>query len=254
MSAIDDLYAQIGERIRQAREERGWTQVQLGEAVGFAQATVAHYELGRRHIKLDDLYKIAAALNKPYAYFLGVEKQIEEETRLSLERQLRRDVADFVGVRMLPVLSKAVPMEEPLGPEHIEVMMPVPREWAAEADCILHVKVVSPGAPLVIGDFLFLKRRSPTFPGRVYLAQAGEELSFVTASWTGQHLSGVDPAVRAHSPVIIGELCGLFSRASQAQRPASSTPHPNDEWRDLTPSEREELRQFAQFLLSKRLT
>ena len=38
---------QIGERIRAARQERGWTQEQLAEAVGVSRSAVAQWETGR---------------------------------------------------------------------------------------------------------------------------------------------------------------------------------------------------------------
>ena len=41
------FFKEIGERIAQARKERGLTQQQLADALGISQQTLAHYEVGR---------------------------------------------------------------------------------------------------------------------------------------------------------------------------------------------------------------
>ena len=65
MTVTDKLfYAQLGQRIAEARKTRGMTQVQLSEALGIAQQTLAHYEGGK--------LRVAVALLPSLAQILGV--------------------------------------------------------------------------------------------------------------------------------------------------------------------------------------
>ena len=52
----------IGARIRTAREEQGWTQDQLAEAVGVSRSAVAQWETGRAGQVTTNLTRVAAAL------------------------------------------------------------------------------------------------------------------------------------------------------------------------------------------------
>jgi transcriptional regulator with XRE-family HTH domain len=58
------FYVQLGQRISAARKAQGMTQVQLAEALGIAQQTLAHYEGGK--------LRVAVALLPPLAQILGV--------------------------------------------------------------------------------------------------------------------------------------------------------------------------------------
>ena len=59
---------QLGQRIRQLREERGMSQELLGELIARDQRAVSLYENGQRRIFAHDIPKIAHALNVPLAY------------------------------------------------------------------------------------------------------------------------------------------------------------------------------------------
>ena len=55
---------EIGQKIKKARLERGFTQQELGEIVGVQKSAIAKYESGRVvNIKRSTLQKIAKALN-----------------------------------------------------------------------------------------------------------------------------------------------------------------------------------------------
>lgn len=58
------FYVQLGRRLTEARKAQGMTQVQLAEALGIAQQTLAHYEGGK--------LRVAVALLPPLAQLLGV--------------------------------------------------------------------------------------------------------------------------------------------------------------------------------------
>jgi len=57
------LYQAIGKRIAETRKAMGLTQVQLAEALGISQQTLAHYEVGRLRIAVSTLIPLAEILN-----------------------------------------------------------------------------------------------------------------------------------------------------------------------------------------------
>lgn len=66
-TAIEVIFVTTGERIRQARKERNWTQKKLGEESGIAEPTIRRYELGKLNPKFETLRRIANALQVPVA-------------------------------------------------------------------------------------------------------------------------------------------------------------------------------------------
>lgn len=57
-----DYERKLGAFIRTKRLERGWTQVQLAEAIGMRQNTISQYELGLIGIEVTRAQDIAEAL------------------------------------------------------------------------------------------------------------------------------------------------------------------------------------------------
>lgn len=57
------LYEAMGKRIAAFRKEHGLTQVQLAEAIGVSQQTLAHYEVGRLRIAVSTLQNVARTLD-----------------------------------------------------------------------------------------------------------------------------------------------------------------------------------------------
>ena len=51
----------IGERIKKARKNKGWSQSELGQVLGVSQQMIAQFENSKRRPKLETLDKIAAA-------------------------------------------------------------------------------------------------------------------------------------------------------------------------------------------------
>ena len=54
-----------GERIREARKVKGWSQFKLGEALGVSQQMIAQFENSKKSPKVETLERIAAALEIP---------------------------------------------------------------------------------------------------------------------------------------------------------------------------------------------
>lgn len=250
ISISDDVFSLIGERIKAAREERGWTQTQLGEAIGYSQATIGNYELGRRHIGIDDLYKIAEALVKPWAYFLGADRQIEEEAKRQAESKVRRNVADFVGVRMLPILRTPVPFDIPLGAAETPTTIPVPREFGGSADVVYVVTHYCPDSQLNVGDHVFVRRHFSGRSGLILLADVSKCVGLVTFQPGPQYIwTGSGEPITTETVTVIGEFCGLCSEDAFARSKVQLGP---EGWEYLTPEDQQQVEQFVSFLRSRR--
>lgn len=55
-------YQALGERIRKARADKGYTQERLGEACGLSTSHIGHIERGSRIPSLDTIFRIASTL------------------------------------------------------------------------------------------------------------------------------------------------------------------------------------------------
>ena len=60
----------IGLLLRQAREDRGWSQAYLADLIQVRRPTISDVETGKRIPDLVLLLSLASALNKPLSYFI----------------------------------------------------------------------------------------------------------------------------------------------------------------------------------------
>lgn len=67
---MDISNASIGGRIRKIREERGYTREQLAEYADISADFLWQIETGRKSMKVQNLAKLAAALNVPADYLI----------------------------------------------------------------------------------------------------------------------------------------------------------------------------------------
>lgn len=71
MENLAQLRRDFGERVRQIRSERGLTQVELSQRLGWHQPVLCDLEKGRHAATLDTVKKIANALGVPPADLVG---------------------------------------------------------------------------------------------------------------------------------------------------------------------------------------
>jgi transcriptional regulator with XRE-family HTH domain len=64
------LSHQIGHRIQQLREEKGWTQRQLAAHLGISRSSLSNYESGDREITLPTLMRTAQLFGIPVDFLL----------------------------------------------------------------------------------------------------------------------------------------------------------------------------------------
>jgi transcriptional regulator with XRE-family HTH domain len=60
----------LGGRIRKLREDRGWTQEELAQAIAIEPATLSRYENAKKTFPLDVLRRIAASLRVPLGHLI----------------------------------------------------------------------------------------------------------------------------------------------------------------------------------------
>lgn len=83
----------IANRIRKAREQAGYTQTDMADALGMSQANINKLEAGKGNLTLSNLFKIAGLFDLSPVYFLGgveVNLEPEEEELITLYRSLPR--------------------------------------------------------------------------------------------------------------------------------------------------------------------
>ena len=81
----------IGDRIRQLREQLGLTQEEVGNKIGVTKATVNRYETGEIDIKRTIAIKVADVLNSTPSYIMGWEPDP------SLEESNKSPVSSFLA-------------------------------------------------------------------------------------------------------------------------------------------------------------
>ncbi|MFH1712449.1 MAG: helix-turn-helix transcriptional regulator [Patescibacteria group bacterium] len=89
----------IGARIKIAREERGLSQLQLAEAVGFQSATaISLIESGERKVSSEILERLAEVLHRDTRYFLGQKENAPIDVRVALrtDKDLSKEDKDAI--------------------------------------------------------------------------------------------------------------------------------------------------------------
>ena len=104
--------ANIGERIRQLRLERGWTQETLANLLGVSRLAVARWETGERRPRKKYLDKLAEVFGLPMEELLGVElKGKDKALTLTKASEVSLDPLALQLVQEL-MHSKGLPFRE----------------------------------------------------------------------------------------------------------------------------------------------
>jgi len=87
----------LGERIRELRKERGWSQAELGKLIGTDSQYVSRYENGRITPSADALVRIASALEVSTDYLLleGVPRKVLDGHNLGALGERLGDLAEL---------------------------------------------------------------------------------------------------------------------------------------------------------------
>lgn len=151
------MYKIIGGLIKKARIYRGFSQHDLGAALGLTATAINYYEKGKRKISIEDVYRLAAALKKPVEYFLP---------------DLKRTNGKETDIVDIPVLGTIRAGEALLSEQNLLGYLPVPEEKAGEVTFALKVKGNSmDGKGIYDGDLVLIKRQDHVdFNGQIVCA------------------------------------------------------------------------------------
>lgn len=81
---IDNLYVNIGKRIKELRTKKNMTQLELSEKTNLGRSSIANIESGRQKVSIDALYKIAYILEEEVQYVLPEFSELSEEDFLDI--------------------------------------------------------------------------------------------------------------------------------------------------------------------------
>ncbi|MEK9151223.1 MAG: helix-turn-helix transcriptional regulator [Patescibacteria group bacterium] len=98
MKNEEDKNAQIGAKIREARDVQGISQLGLAQALGYESATaISLIESGSRKLRVEDLEKISEALHRDIKFFLGQEEKAPDvKFALRADKDLTKKDVDSI--------------------------------------------------------------------------------------------------------------------------------------------------------------
>lgn len=95
-------YADIGARIKEAREKEGMKQADLAKKLGYSSPTfISLIEDGKRKVRIDDLEKIANLLHRDVHFLINGEFRHKPSVQLALRAEKGLDQADIDKVETL---------------------------------------------------------------------------------------------------------------------------------------------------------
>ena len=103
----------IGERIKQLRLEKGWTQEVLAKLLGVSRLAVARWETGERRPRKKYLDKLAEVFGVSMEELLGVELKGEDRKELKVFKASEKNV-DPLALKVVQEIlhAKGIPFRE----------------------------------------------------------------------------------------------------------------------------------------------
>lgn len=113
----------MGERIKQARLEKGWSQEELAEKIYRRRASLSEMETGKMEVDASTWYLLAWVLEKPLIYFLGerwrqkfaatgLELSSEQQELLKEFNRLESPALKRAAIQQIRALANAQTQEE----------------------------------------------------------------------------------------------------------------------------------------------
>ena len=98
MADSDDLYRELGRKVRQARERFGekLSQEALAQRLGLSRASMVNIEAGRQRAPLHLLWQIAELLGTDLTMLIpSREEMLATSNRVELEKAMMKQIEDF---------------------------------------------------------------------------------------------------------------------------------------------------------------
>ena len=93
---MKELTEALGGRIRKAREERGLTQKELGDELGYTPMAISHFENGIREMKASDVQKLTIFFGKDLSYFFSTGQTLFRVDNHSPHKsEMEKSISDF---------------------------------------------------------------------------------------------------------------------------------------------------------------
>lgn len=168
-------------RLRQAREELGLSQEELGRRYGASGAHISQLERGRRGIGLKALQRLAEALGKPVAWFIA-------DSTAAPHRPIHAIISEFeqaterLEVIEIPLLGTIPGGQSLMLGESKEEYVTVPKEMlgAAGNNKNIYALRVSDdhmtGDGILSGDTVVINPEKEIKDGKIYALQRGNEI------------------------------------------------------------------------------
>ena len=198
----------IGEKIRQAMKEAGFTQQKLADKLGITNPVVNVWVTGKRKPTIDSLKKIAAATNKPYSYFM------DEEFAPSVKAVPLTNSNTI----QLPILADVPAGLPEFSDRDVEMFVDIPRFLFPNADFIVKCIGDSLEPKIHKGDFCVIRKMSDPIYGRAMLIKSenGVCMKVIKEGKNGMPtLCSTNPKYKPFTPkelTIIGLIIGHWSR------------------------------------------
>ncbi|MBU6422455.1 MAG: helix-turn-helix domain-containing protein [Chloroflexota bacterium] len=155
---MSESLARLGARIRQARNEAGLSQAQLGQP-HFTRAYVSALELGKIRPAMKSLEFLASKLGKPTAYFLEDEAEVRRRQEREMEitsaaSLLHRATAAEALKRTVPLLEDATTPREIA---RLRLMMAKAHNFLSQGAEALSELTIAERAAMQLGDAELLR-------------------------------------------------------------------------------------------------
>lgn len=85
----DRLYREVGQKIREIREQKGMTQAKLAETVSLTRTSITNVERGRQKLFVHTLFDIAAALGTEPSELLSQVGKSSQEAEPDVPADIR---------------------------------------------------------------------------------------------------------------------------------------------------------------------
>lgn len=162
----------MGERIRAAREKKGYSQTQLAEILGYkSRSSINKIESDGRDIPRSSIVKFANALDVTPSYLMGWEDNQAQGAHGSLSEEF--DNIETVTTKRYPVLGK-IACGEPIFCEYVDTF--IEASCSLNADFCLICKGDSMiNARIYDGDAVFINSELAVNNGEIAAVAIGDE-------------------------------------------------------------------------------
>ena len=128
MADFDDLYGEVGRKLRQARVTQGLSQERLAQQLGISRASVVNIEAGRQRAPLHLLWQLSEALGTDLSLLIPRREELTPSVKQivldpAMVKQIREAANNEAGAvklltRFASKLKAAIEIDSPVRKDH----------------------------------------------------------------------------------------------------------------------------------------